>query len=88
MSKAIMQKAIDRLAALFEWGALSAATNPPVFLNQIVDEIERLRQVRDDLLAACEAMYEYFGPSSGYDGMARKALRKAEAAIAKAKGTN
>ncbi|KKN27820.1 hypothetical protein LCGC14_0860830 [marine sediment metagenome] len=86
MGSKVMEKAIDRLADLFEYGNLMAATDPPAFMTLIADEIERLRKVNASLLEACEKMYGYFGPSSGYDGKAREALRKAEAAIAKARG--
>ena len=86
MGSKMMEKAIDRLADLFESGNLMAATDPPAFMTLIADEIERLRRNHEALLEACEKMHWYFGPSSGYDGNAREALRKAEAAIAKAKG--
>jgi len=38
-----LNKALDRLAALYPFGALLAATAPDDFLNQVADEIERLR---------------------------------------------
>lgn len=37
-------EAIERLAALFPYGALEAATMPAVFINHVCDEIEALRK--------------------------------------------
>lgn len=39
-----IKAAIDRLAALFEFGALQADTDPAAFLQRVADEIETLRR--------------------------------------------
>lgn len=36
-------QALERLAALYEWGALVAATDPAGLIEDVCDEIERLR---------------------------------------------
>ena len=43
-----LQKAIDRLAALYEFGHLSASTDPASFLGEVSDELERLRSANVD----------------------------------------
>jgi len=99
MSKAKMKEAIDRLEALFEWGALLAATDPPEFMSQIADKIERLRQDNTSLLTACEEATRAFtllerwigiGIITGHRAKVLNYLgdapEKVRAAIAKARG--
>jgi hypothetical protein len=38
-----LQQALDRLASLFDWGELMAATDPAGFIQLVADEVERLR---------------------------------------------
>ncbi len=45
--KGSVAEAIERLAALFPYGALEAATMPVVFINHVCDEIEALRNGED-----------------------------------------
>lgn len=45
-------QALERLAALYEWGALVAATDPAGLIEDVCDEIERLRARVAELEAA------------------------------------
>jgi hypothetical protein len=42
-----VQEAISRLAALYEYGELLASTDPAAFLDQVADEVIRLRAERE-----------------------------------------
>lgn len=41
-----LQKALDGLASLYEYGELLLASNPAEFMSRVVDEIKQLRQDR------------------------------------------
>ena len=49
-----VSKAIDRLASLFEFGHLQAASFPAKFLSEAADEIERLRARRPMVCESCK----------------------------------
>lgn len=53
-------------------------------LDELGQKIDALIGQRDDLLAACKALAERFGPASGYLGEQRAELLAVESAIARA----
>jgi len=49
ITKNRLDAAIDRLASLFEYGALLAGTDPATLLDLASDEIEKLRQASTEV---------------------------------------